>query len=451
MRKPMAGGAAVLLLASGVLAGCSEQKEPVAGATPEVKGPARVGPAPSWSLPLVGGVAEIGDVLVVDSTKTLRGLDRSTGRELWKLDHGSLVRMRVASGLLVAWIAQRIGSGDGRIEVLDPATGKPKWRADPVREEYLAVHQDAVYVRACQDRETVTGCTITSRDVRTGQQRWQIPSQSYGVSDASIGVHSPNAPAAGRYLAARVAARDRTRAWTALDRLTGKATAARATDTGWPVLAVGNDLIVTNYASRTVDDNCAIELSAIGAVDGKPKPVRIGYLDRAATPDDCPRINPSGSPQSVLNGAGSRIVVGTKDRSPQLIDLATGRSGWRAEVRGVALDTDGRSVLVRERTAEGKLTVLDFGTGRVRWTAPDPGPNPERGAGRYAFVTERLVLVAGSTGDWNDGTAEDQAACVVYDVRTGRRLAVLPGRPAGAGKDWVAVHTPSGQLELTRF
>lgn len=451
MSRRIAGVGALLLLAAGLLAGCSEKDpEPPAAATPEVQGPPRQGPAPLWSLPQAGVVAGVGDVLVVDGRKALYGVDRATGRELWKLDHGSLVRMRVASGLLVAWIAREVGSGDGRLEVLDPATGQQKWKADPVREDWLAIHQDAVYIHACRNDRTLDGCTVTSREVRTGQQRWQVPSQSYGVSKAAIGVHPPDAPAAGRYIAAKIGPRGwKQRSWMMLDKTTGKAMKARAADTAWPVLVVGTDLVVTDYSTDATGDACAVAVSVIGA-DGNARPARIGYFERVLTADECPH-NPSGSPTGILIGAGTRIVVGTEDRRPQLLDVSTGRFGWQAKGRGVPLDTDGRSVLVRERTAEGKLTMLDFGTGRVRWTASDPGPNPGRGASRYAFVTERLVLVAGSTGDWRADTVEAQAVCLVYDVRTGRRLAVLPGRPAGAGKDWVAVNTPAGELELTRF
>lgn len=441
MRKSLAGTAAVLL----ALVGCTAE-EPAAAPTPRVQGPERQGPAASWSLPLVGEPAAIGDVLVVNG-KSLHGLDRATGRELWKLDHGSLVRMRAAGGLLVAWIAREIGSGDGRIEVLDPVTGRQLWKADPVRADRLAVHQDAIYVHACR---TPVDCTVTSREVRTGRQRWRIPSQSYGVSAAAIGVHPPDAPAAGRYVAAHLGPRGgKQHPWLVLDKTTGATLKARADDTDWPVLVVGSDLVVTDYSSVSTGDPCAVKVSVIGA-DGNARPARTGYLDPVGTADECPH-NPSGSPIDTLIGAGSRIAVATADRRPQLLDVSTGRFGWQAKDRGVPLDTDGRSLLVRERVAEGKLTMLDFGTGRVRWTAPDPGPNPKRGAARYVFVTERLVLVAGSTGDWKADTVQDRAVSLVYDVRTGRRLAALPGSPSAAGRDWVAVHTPTGQLELTRF
>ena len=76
----------------------------------------------------------------------------------------------------------------------------------------------------------------------------------------------------------------------------------------------------------------------------------------------------------ILIGAGTRIAASTSGGRPQVFDLATGRTVWAGEKSGVPIDGDGKSVLVREYADEGALTVLDFETGTVRWTAEDPWP-----------------------------------------------------------------------------
>ena len=129
-----------------------------------------------------------------------------------------------------------------------------------------------------------------------------------------------------------------------------------------------------------------------------------------------------------------------------MFDLATGRTVWAAEKSGVPIDGDGRSVLVRQYEDEGALTVLDFETGTVRWTAEDPGLSGQS-ASWDSTVTGGLVAVSGATGD--------RPFVRVYDVDTGKRLGQFPGWLHGAGDDWVAVsHSAKGDsldLDLMRF
>jgi hypothetical protein len=56
-----------------------------------------------------------------------------------------------------------------------------------------------------------------------------------------------------------------------------------------------------------------------------------------------------------------------------VLDLATGAIAWTADGPGVPIDVDGTSLLVRRHTDTGDLALLDFTTGRQRWTAPDAG------------------------------------------------------------------------------
>lgn len=454
VRRGLAGSA----VAAALVAGCSQPvvPEPVAGPTraavsvaPEQ--PRREGPAPSWSVPADLGhqVSEVGDTLVVSGQSILRGLDRTNGRELWQQKFDGHDRYWIAGGLVVLAKGRNTGSTTAyRVEVIDPATGTTRWKADRESRE-IQPHQDAVYLVDCRNVTDVigTGCSLTSREVRTGATRWRVPTDGPGGAGGdAVGLRPPYAPApTGRYVAARIREFTKAKPWAAIDRTTGKALPGRVEHTAWPVVLAGRDLVAL---APDEDDKtrCSLGFRVTDLRTGARAWSATAYSGRRAN-RECERLDPSGRQGPAgLTGAGTRIVTRTAAGVPQSLDLATGRTGWRATVPGIPVDATARAVLIRDFADAGKLSVLDLATGRLRWTAPDPGP-PEQGW--YATVTDRLVAVG------VERVGDQQHHVIAYDVNNGRRLGLYPGRLAGAGNGWLAVTRVDGQLQrkldLIRF
>lgn len=441
--------AAVVVL---VVPGCSPPEAPQPAADPTrppvslaPEQPRRAGPAPSWSVPADLGhqVSEVGDTLVVSGQSILRGLDRTDGQERWQRRSDSHDRYWIAGGLVVLAKGRGTGSATAyQVEVIDPSTGATRWKAGHESQQ-VESHQDAVYLVDCRGAD----CRLTSREVRTGATRWTVPTDGPGgVGGDGVGLRPPYALApTGRYVAARVREFTRAEPWAAIDRDTGKALPGRIGHTSWPVLLAGRSLVALD-PDEDDKTRCSLGFRVADQRTGARTWAATAYSGRRAN-RECERLDPSGrqGPPG-LTGAGTRIVTRTAAGVPQLLDLATGRTGWRATVPGIAVDATARAVLIRDFADAGKLSVLDLATGRLRWTAPDPGP-PEQGW--YATVTDRLVAVG------VERVGDQQHHVIVYDVNNGRRLGLYPGRLAGAGDGWLAVTRVDEQLktklDLIRF
>jgi len=138
-----------------------------------------------------------------------------------------------------------------------------------------------------------------------------------------------------------------------------------------------------------------------------------------------------GEPKWSIRNADSWL---TEDGHPQVFDLATGRTVWRGDAKGVPIDGDGRTLLIRDHTDEESLSLLDFATGRLLWTAPDPGLKGTSASRRIA-ITGRLIAVSGAVGT--------RPHVLVYRVEDGRKLGLFPGWLHGLGEDWAAIgHSP---------
>ena len=406
--------------------------------------PKREGPPVTWSLPADVAqqhrVARVGDVLVVPEERVVRGIGRSTGKEVWRHQMATEYRLAVASGLLVTTqsAGDKTGTLDGPLEVLDAATGTVRWQSPGGRS---AVYQNAVYVWGCKNPNGAhpTGCTITARDVRDGRTLWTAPNAGGAVTETAIGAREPYAPTAGRYVAASIGSD--ARPWAALDTATGRALRGRAPDVGWDLYLAGDFLVVSDNDPPAGEDACVVTVTAVNAATGAESR-RDGVFSGRQHDGSCERRLVSAQTGLTVIGAGSRIAAVSGQETPEVFDLATGRAIWVGDAAGVPIDGDGRSLLVRTTVDSGELTLLDFATGRQRWKAPDTGLSGQS-ASWGSIVTSRLVGVMGADQD-------DHPFALVYDADSGRRLGRFPGWLVGAGDDWVAViHTPeSGKLTL---
>jgi hypothetical protein len=415
--QAVAAGACLLLAA------CSPLSTP--------SGPAREGPEPSWSVTVATGsygpATVIGDVMIVPDQRALRGVSRAAGKELWRRELAEGYRYWIASELVVVREKK-----DGPLTVLDPATGNTKWSAEKATWDFV-VYQRAVYSGAC----TKTACALTARDIQDGHPLWTIPA-SYAVSEVAIGAREPYAPAAGPYLAAGVG--DRAKPWAAVDANTGGALPGRTQLSGWYTFAAGSLLVATQHDPPSGDQACTVTVQVVDGRTGKPTWSGAVFSGRRKA-GECAKRLVHDKTGLTLIGAGSRIAAVDQHDRPQVFDLATGRTVWAGEKSGVPIDGDAQSVLVRDYADEGGLTLYDFETGKVRWTAEDPGLSGQS-ASWDSTVTGGLVAVSGADGD--------RPFVRVYDVNTGRQLGQFPGWLNGAGDDWVSV-THSNSVETLAF
>ena len=292
------------------------------------------GPSPAWTLvadgdqPLADEVVAVGAVVVLRGPELVRGVRRADGREVWRHESGDRARFRsvvpTAGGLTV------VAAVDGGLltaEVVDPATGRSRWRSVPA--EHLAVYRDAVYLDDC--RTDQAPCTLTSRATASGKVLWRTPSgHALSVQPSTIGARSGVAPVAGRYLAARLWSGELGRPqWAAVDTETGRLQPGRLPASDWYGVVSGDLLVATDHGQEGSTD-CTVRISTVDVLGGRPR---------------------STSVQSpTLTSGGCRRY------------LADTRSGQ------TLLGADGRFAAV-----EGRLPVLyDVGSGDVVWTGSDP-------------------------------------------------------------------------------
>jgi outer membrane protein assembly factor BamB len=423
---------------------------PYTPVTPTPEHRFRQGAAPAWTTALGGWDAELakaGDVAVLAEETKLRGLSWSTGAGLWQrsIPAGNSRTWSVVAGGLIAITTpdrtRRVPAH--RLEVLQASDGRTRWttRAS-VRQ--VAVYADAAYLFDCTDRTSFrpTGCTITSRDLRTGRQRWRIPTRSgtTGVDGSTaIGQEDRIAPASGRHLTAKLGPDGRRgdRPYAALDSRTGVPLAGRIPHHSWYALMVGNSFVTTDNDPPPGVKACPVAIRAFDARTGARRWSTTLYSGREADGACVKSLGPLQNRLRIL-GHGSRIAAAGADGRPVLFDLAAGRRVWTGSEPGTVVAGDRRALLVRTRFDAGGLSLLDARTGRRRWKAPDPG-EAWSGVSRNAHVGSRLVVVDGDDPESPDGRASASWYVTGYDARTGRQLTRSEGHLAGAGDDWLAV------------
>lgn len=409
----------------------------------------RDGPAAAWSVPAgpgFHGVAVVAEVVLVAEDHRLLGLDFQTGRQRWSREVPDAFQLRIASGLAV--VEQNRdpvrNQQQSHLEVLDPATGVTRWKAAPTAGDFV-VRQQAVFSGDCADTAALppAGCVVTARDVRDGRKLWKVPNASSAAAYA-IGGRNPDAPAGGTQLA--VAVGDGGRPWRAVDAATGRVLPGAIGADGWYRFAVQGRLVSTDHDPPAGAHGCEVHVRTVDAATGADRWSGVVYSGQQK--DGSCRKNFTGDDyhDHVLIGDGARVAAVTASGSPQVFDLVAGHAVWTGDAAGVPIDGDASSVLVRQYADEGGLRLLDFHTGAVRWSAPDPGLSGQSASWRTA-VTQGLVAVSGATGD--------RPFVLVYDARSGRQLGRFPSWLAGAGDDWVAVtHTGGARnptLEFLRF
>ena len=414
-----------VLAALAVLAACSDATPRPDVADPV--GPTTPGVRLAWTKTVATGTrpfAVVGETVLLADGAALLGLRRSDGGELWRLPFADGDRFTVAGaygvverGRTASFVASE--PTDSRsLEVFDAATGSPRWRADgPVR---AVVRTDAVYLtrRADRSADRVT----TAHEVADGRTRWTAP--GVGIANDSIGARLPYAPPAPRYLAATVSGG----AVAAVDARSGAVQRGQLSSHDWYALVADQTLVVTDNDPPPSEPRCTVAVTSV-AVDGTNQRSTTAFSGRQAD-NSCERaLADTGNGQAAL-GSGTRIAVSSADGHPQALDLATGTIAWTADAPGVPIDGDGDALLVRRHADTGDLALLDFASGRQRWTAPDAGL-PGTSASWNSAVTRGLVAVTGAAGD--------HPFVNVYDADTGRLRGRFPSWLAGAGDDWVAV------------
>ncbi|MEO3786871.1 PQQ-binding-like beta-propeller repeat protein [Actinocorallia sp. B10E7] len=404
-----------------VLAGVAACSLDVAEPEPEP----REGPPASWSMQGPTGMntaVMIGRVLVVRNDEEMFGADPETGRKLWSFPSAGL---RVSGDLIVLLEKHdRIKA----FSVADPATGRILWRKDSL--SGLRVAEDAIFTVTCRKDDE---CTTTRHDRRSGEPRWNVRSSDAWLGEDGIGARLPFVPATGSYLPAELHEDDQGFSVGARDAKSGRLTRGRITS-GWHEVVVGRTLVSSEHDPPDGDDRCTVTLTAVNVESGRKKWKREVFSGREAHGGCRHWLADAQSGQYSFIGAGSRIAASTEDGYPQVFDLEVGRTVWRGDVKGVPIDGDGRTLLVRQHADQGSLTLLDFATGRQLWTAPDPGLEGSSASWQTA-VTGRLVSVSGAVGT--------RPHVLVYRVEDGQRLGRFPGWLQGLGEDWAAIgHSP---------
>ncbi|MEV0567477.1 PQQ-binding-like beta-propeller repeat protein [Dactylosporangium sp. NPDC050588] len=376
-------------------------------------------------------VAVVGDIAVVIGEGTLLGLDKGTGREVWRRELGERSRAVVAGERVVV-------QGDAealthRVFVLDATTGTPVWGTAPSLWRPV-VYADAVYSGDCPAGGVV--CTLVALGMRDGRELWRLPKATGNVGADTIGRRGPFAPQAGLRLLLTGAPRG---GLTLLDPATGVASAASVPrERGWFALAAGELIVTTDHDPPGGDPDCTVAVTSYSGETGGRTTSGAVYSGRERG-GECQRAFGDRHAGAVLIGAGTRIAAATADDAVQVYDLATGRTVWRSDERGVPLESDGTTLLVRDTADEGGFRLLDFQTGAVRWKAPDSGLSGLSASWDCA-LTAGLVAVHGAIGE--------KPFVRVYAVRSGEDRGRFGSWLAGLGDDWVATTRGSGSNRL---
>lgn len=385
----------------------------------------------SESTSILAEAAQSGGNVVVSGSNAAYSIDARTGKKLWKVTDpsGQDVYLRVIGNIVV------LDSTDDFLMV-DATSGKRLWTwkydlSNP-HPHGPSVTRNSMFTIDCERHGK--RCTVARHDLRTGKVRWRFPAggnADLGYSQLS-GVGPLKVRPTGRYVAVDLKS---SREWQVRSTATGKPTRAHAADRGaGDALISGRNLIVIDDDPPANDKRCTVRVLAKDAVTGERRWTRTVFSARKQDHEcagELPRI-----------GASTRVAASTADNRPQLFDLATGRTIWQGRTQGVPIDSDGNGMLVRDRSDSGKLHMLDFATGRVRWTAPDPRDDILK-----TEVNSRLVAAT-------NGSDLDNQHVLVYDSKTGRNLGRFAGTLVGLGDDWVLVVTGDdfdARFSLIRF
>lgn len=433
---------AVSVVGAGVaMSGCtgspSRPPTPISrqsSASPSVSSdPNRQGPPARWSLTDSAGdwVGVLAGVAVVTAGTAVFGVDRGTGKELWRHAIPDKSAVTIASDLIV------VAKDRTSIEVVSPTDGSTVWKA-PTTETNIEVYQKAVYTDSCQNLKTngPGSCTITSYDVRDGHVRWTAPSAIGGVGSSRIGPHRRAAQDSGQYLVAPIGPSGQR--YAALNADTGQPLSGRYPGRSgvWAMFAVGGLLVSTDNDPPAGDARCVVSLEAADANTGAVT-WSANVFSGQNKNNTCEKSLALAKVQDII-GDGTRIAAVADSGRPQLFDLATGRTVWVGDNPGVPIDADGTSVLVRRYADTGEIALLDFATGKTRWSAPDTKLSTSS-VSWGSVMTPGLVAVTGAYKD-------DLVCVLVYDAASGRQLGQFPGRLLGAGTDWVAVSHSTGRF-----
>ena len=310
-------------------------------------------------------------------------------------------RPAVAGDLVV------FGTGDGRLQGLDAATGALRWEtaagAGPIFGTRI-VHQDGVVLATTQTATVAV-------EAGTGRLLWRYaaPAGPRGASPAEpgfVGKAYLDADHDAAYLPA----------WggtvSAVDLRTGRVRwvwsfgPALPNRAGVSGVRVSGDTVFATAWHWLVPNGVRSEVSLLALDRGAGR-----ELWRAALPGEGSGTGPWTQPLVV----GNRVVTGAADGGVVAVDRASGAVAWRADGASghVAAVLDGGVVYVDgPSSVENGLTTylaLDAATGRPRWTVKlDLAP-----AVHELLVTARRVHV--STG----------STIIVLDRASGRRVAEI--------------------------
>lgn len=387
-------------------------------------------PEPAWKITNFdqrdGGrfpsVAVSGDTVIVARYESLEGYDRATGSLRWHHPKNTVNKSHTfeVSGDLIVLSDFTDTNGQRPFEVIEASTGKALWSGAP---RSFTLHGSAIYQVSCAQSDKQ--CRTMRYDLRTGEPTWPAPIAAAVVHDP-IGITKGHTLPEPAYLAAYLMAEDEWR-MVLVEAATGTILPGRAHDDGWLNMSVDDTLVTTDSgrAGSKPDEDCPVSITFTDARTGTQlhqSTVYSGrYQDRT-----CRKLLMT-YPDRVA-GIGTRAVVVTADGAPQLFDLATRDTVWTAPVRGVPIDGDDRSVLVREFPGSGPMSLLDLTTGTVRWTIDSAPVTNTMDA--YTVVTTDRIILAGKD------------AVIVLDRADGHEITRYPAmRLLGAGDGWTAVYS----------
>ncbi|MEU4625334.1 PQQ-binding-like beta-propeller repeat protein [Actinoplanes sp. NPDC023801] len=390
-------------------------------------GPDGDGGTVAWTIDTRNGTRDawvVGGTAVILDGESLLGLNAADGARRWQLPYpGDDITLTVAGGMAVV---QR--GPDGPVDVIEPATGRVAWSTkDPA---LMVARQDALYLDSCPDRREPAGSCVTSgRRVTDGTTLWSATNPGFSLRSDVIGGRRPLAPAATAYLPVTTSS-----GGALLDTASGRVLPGRVEAAGWYLVAAGDTVAATYHDPPRGDQNCTVTVDAVRARTGKPAWKGTLHSGRRAD-GECHKRLSEGWSGTVMLGSGTDVAAVTRNGRTTLTDLTTGKVRWTTDEPGVPIAGDDRHLLVRDNAETGPVSLLDMTDGRRLWTAPDPGL-PGTSASWESAVAGKLVAVMGATGD--------RPYVLVFDATTGKQLARRGGWLTALGDDWVMVSTGAG-------
>lgn len=382
----------------------------------------------------------LGLIAVAAGDAGLRLLDENTGRVKATLDEsGPVVRAAAisADGARIAALG-----GDSMARVWDMPT--PKNPSGRVISRAMTPDASRTLVDLSPDGSMLVVASdriIRVYDARTGAKRSELAGHARNITDVAFSSDGRSIVSAGTDLCLKL--------WDAPDVTRDNATTLDAGETSandpianatWidsvsdvgMIIASGNRVLTYDDAGKSVIAAVTHADSLPVSVSGSPtRPLfAVAWSDGSASTHDWPSGNvrwrgkvfergegDKGLPMYIAVAPDGERVFITADQRAVMWDGALARVLWEHPLgdpyRGIAFSPDGRYVVVGEDRSEVVLRDPVTGKELRRW--PGPG-GPSRG---LAFSRDSSWLAMGSL----DRTAR------VWDVRTGRPVAVLSGSP----------------------